>query len=257
MKTIRWGIIGCGNVTEMKSGPAFNKVPDSTLHAVMRRDENRLKDYAARHQVLLSFTDASALIHHPEIDAVYIATPPHVHEQYAIEALRANKFVYVEKPMATTVSACLNMQKVADELNGKLVIAHYRRELPLFLKVKSLLAENRIGVVHKVQLIMRKNKRDKNYYVNNWRINKEMAGAGFFYDLAPHQLDLVFYFFGPAQYYKGEATNKSGLYEVEDTVHGNIQLQNGVQFEGEWSFENNNIEEIDSFTITEIGRAHV
>ena len=250
MKTIRWGIIGCGNVTEMKSGPAFNKVPDSTLHAVMRRDENRLKDYAARHQVLLSFTDASALIHHPEIDAVYIATPPHVHEQYAIEALRANKFVYVEKPMATTVSACLNMQKVADELNGKLVIAHYRRELPLFLKVKSLLAENRIGVVHKVQLIMRKNKRDKNYYVNNWRINKEMAGAGFFYDLAPHQLDLVFYFFGPAQYYKGEATNKSGLYEVEDTVHGNIQLQNGVQFEGEWSFENNNIEEIDSFTIT-------
>ena len=142
MNEIRWGIIGCGNVTEVKSGPAFNLVANSKLLAVMRRDEKLLQDYALRHHVPLTFTNASELIQHPEIDAIYIATPPNVHEQYAIEALNANKFVYVEKPMATNVAACLNMQAVAHKLNGKLAIAHYRRSLPLFLKVKELLANS-------------------------------------------------------------------------------------------------------------------
>jgi predicted dehydrogenase len=236
MDTIRWGIIGCGNVTELKSGPAFNKVPYSKLMAVMRRDEALLKDYAIRHQVPYTFTNASELIHHPEIDAIYIATPPDVHEAYAIEALKANKFVYVEKPMATTVAACEQMQKVANELNGKLVIAHYRRALPLFLKVKELLEKQAIGKVAEVKISMHKKAGAKSDYENNWRVNRERAGGGFFYDLAPHQLDLVFYFFGKAIHYQGQASNQAGLYLVEDTVQGNIQLENEIQFIGDWNF---------------------
>lgn len=236
MQEIRWGIIGCGNVTEVKSGPAFNKVPHSKLVAVMRRDEKLLQDYATRHEVPYAFTNAYDLIQHPEVDAVYIATPPGVHEQYAIEALRSNKFVYVEKPMATTVAACLNMQKVANELNGKLVIAHYRRALPLFLKVKELLHQNTIGTIKDVKIIMHKKAADKSYYENNWRVNKEAAGGGLFYDLAPHQLDLVFYFFGNAISYKGFSKNKGGLYLVEDTVYGEMQLENHIKFTGDWCF---------------------
>ena len=110
-------IIGCGNVTEVKSGPAFNKVPNSRLLAVMRRDEALLKDYALRHKVPYTFNNASDLIQHPEVDAVYIATPPGVHEQYVMEALRAKKKVYVEKPMSTTVAACVRMQELANEVN--------------------------------------------------------------------------------------------------------------------------------------------
>ena len=236
MQEIRWGIIGCGNVAEVKSGPAFNKVPNSRLLAVMRRDKVLLKDYALRHNVPYTFNNAADLIQHPEVDAVYIATPPNVHEQYAIEALRANKFVYVEKPMATTVAACLNMQKVANELDGKLVIAHYRRALPLFLKVKELLQQNEIGKVYTVKINMQKNAANASYYINNWRVNKATAGGGLFYDLAPHQLDLVIYFFGEAFNYKGTANNKAGLYEVEDTVKGKMQLQNDIEFIGDWCF---------------------
>jgi predicted dehydrogenase len=236
MDMIRWGMIGCGSVTEMKSGPAFNKVPHSKLMAVMRRDEALLKDYAKRHQVPYTFTDASALIHHPEIDAIYIATPPDVHEAYAIEALKANKFVYVEKPMATSVAACEHMQQVAKEVGGKLVVAHYRRQLPLFLKVKELLAQNTIGNVTDVKIIMQKKAAPKTYYENNWRVNKERAGGGLFYDLAPHQLDLLFYFFGKANNYQGSANNIAGLYLVEDTVKGAMQMENGIQFTGEWCF---------------------
>jgi predicted dehydrogenase len=236
MQAIRWGIIGCGNVTEVKSGPAFNKVPNSRLLAVMRRDKVLLKDYALRHNVPYTFNNASDLIQHPEVDAVYIATPPNVHEQYAIEALMANKFVYVEKPMATNVAACLNMQKVANELNGKLVIAHYRRQLPMFLKVKMLLAQKHIGTITDVKIIMHKKAAPKAFYENNWRVNKEAAGGGLFYDLAPHQLDLVFYFFGNAVSYKGFSKNSGGLYLVEDTVYGEMQMENRIKFTGDWCF---------------------
>jgi len=249
MKEIRWGIIGCGNVTEVKSGPAFNLVPNSKLLGVMRRDQNLLQEYALRHHVPLTFKNASELIHHPEINAIYIATPPNVHEQYAIEALQAGKYVYVEKPMATTVKACLNMQTVANRLNGKLVIAHYRRSLPLFLKVKELLANNYIGKVNEVKIIMHKQAGPKSYYDNNWRVNKESAGGGLFYDLAPHQVDLVFNFFGDAISYQGKASNNAGLYEVEDTVNGNIQLQNDIHFEGEWLFAMKHGIEKDEFII--------
>jgi len=249
MQAIRWGIIGCGNVTEVKSGPAFNKVPNSRLLAVMRRDEALLKDYALRHNVPYTFNNASDLIQHPEVDAVYIATPPGVHEQYVMEALRAKKKVYVEKPMSTTVAACTRMQELANELDGKLVIAHYRRALPLFLKVKELLQQNEIGKVHAVKINMQKNAAPASYYSNNWRVNKAVAGGGLFYDLAPHQLDLVIYFFGEAINYSGIATNKAGLYEVEDTVTGKMQLQNGIEFTGDWCFAAETDTEKDEFII--------
>jgi predicted dehydrogenase len=249
MEKIRWGIIGCGNVTEMKSGPAFNKVPHSVLMGVMRRDEALLKDYASRHNVPYAFTNATDLINHPEIDAVYIATPPNVHEAYAIEALRANKMVYVEKPMATSVAACLRMQEVANEINGKLVIAHYRRALPLFLKVKALLEEKYIGKINAVHLTMHKKAGTPEYYTNNWRVDKEMAGGGLFYDLAPHQLDLVLYFFGQALSFSGNASNKGGFYAVEDTVHGEILLENNIRFQGDWCFAIEDNNEKDEFKI--------
>ena len=249
MQEIRWGIIGCGNVTEVKSGPAFNKVPNSKLIAVMRRDEALLKDYALRHKVPYTFTNASDLINHPEVDAVYIATPPGVHEQYVVEALLAKKKVYVEKPMSTTVAACLRMQEVSNQVKGKLVIAHYRRALPLFLKVKELLQQNEIGKLLTVKINMQKNAAEASYYNNNWRVNKAAAGGGLFYDLAPHQLDLVIYFFGEAFNYSGIATNKAGLYDVEDTVTGKMQLQKGIEFAGDWCFAAETEIEKDEFII--------
>src|SRR5688572_22425115 len=105
MDKINWGIIGCGDVTEVKSGPAFNRVRDSALVAVMRRDEAKVKDYASRHQVPAWYTDAQVLINDPGINAIYVATPPSTHEEYAIAALKAGKPVYVEKPMSVDTAS--------------------------------------------------------------------------------------------------------------------------------------------------------
>lgn len=237
-KPIRWGIIGCGDVTEKKSGPAFNKVPDSSLIAVMRRDTAKAKDYAERHGVPKWYDNATALINDPEINAIYVATPPKYHEAYAIASLQAGKPVYVEKPMFINLAGCLRMQEAARSAGGKLCIAHYRRALPMFLKIKALLAEEVIGKVRTVRLSMLQP--DQSTIIanteNNWRVDPDMAGAGLFFDLAPHQLDLIHYFFGPAKESFGIAENQAGLYKAEDVVTGIMRLENDILFTGQWCF---------------------
>ncbi|HET7898336.1 MAG TPA: Gfo/Idh/MocA family oxidoreductase, partial [Flavisolibacter sp.] len=125
---IRWGIIGCGDVTEVKSGPAFSKVPNSELVAVMRRDAAKAEDYARRHKVGKWYSDATALINDPDVNAIYVATPPLQHEDYTIQALKAGKPVYVEKPMAIDAAAAKRMVQAANETGTKLSVAHYRRQ---------------------------------------------------------------------------------------------------------------------------------
>jgi hypothetical protein len=96
---IRWGIIGCGDVTEVKSGPGFQKSTSSKLVAVMRRNAILAEDYARRHGVPKWYSDADALINDPEVDAVYIATPPGSHLEYALRVAAAGKPCHVETPI--------------------------------------------------------------------------------------------------------------------------------------------------------------
>lgn len=248
MEKICWGIIGCGNVTEVKSGPAFNKVEHSSLMAVSRRDEEKLADYVKRHQVPMSFTNALDLIHSDHINAIYIATPPDVREAYALEAMQLGKPVYLEKPMALNLAACKRLKAVSEKLGVKLSVAHYRRNLPLFMEVKNILSQDVIGAVKEVQITMLKKTDKAAQDPFNWRIDPSIAGGGYFYDLAPHQIDLVFYFFGKPRSFSGTSTNKAGLYKAEDFVQGTIELENGIVCKGLWDFSING-EEKDEFLI--------
>ena len=252
MTTIQWGIIGCGDVTEVKSGPAFNKVPHSRLVAVMRRNEARVKDYAHRHGVPRWYTDADALINDPEVNAVYIATPPLQHEDYTVRALRAGKPVYVEKPMALNAAAAARMAGAARQTGVKLTVAHYRREQPLFRKVKQLLEQGALGPIRLVQLRLLQPHRTKMIAQTEeaWRLNPAISGGGLFHDLAPHQLDLVRYFFGKPEAASGIAFNQGGHYKVPDTVSGQALLPGGVLFQGLWSFVAPEREKDDQLHIT-------
>jgi len=124
MQQVNWGIIGCGNVAELKSGPAFNKAEGSRLIAVMRRDAHKARDYAKRHLVPKWYSDADQLIRDPEINAVYVATPPLSHAQYSIAAMEAGKATYVEKPMAASWHDCVLMNETSKRTGVPLYIAH-------------------------------------------------------------------------------------------------------------------------------------
>lgn len=236
---INWGIIGSGDVTEVKSGPAFKKVPGSALVAVMRRDGAKAADYASRHQVAKWYTDADALIQDPGVNAIYIATPPDAHEAYALAAIKAGKPVYVEKPMALNFSAAQQMDAAATQAGVKLTVAHYRRQWPMFLQLKTLLQQQVIGEPRLVRLQFYKpapSTAELTDPKNAWRVNPAISGGGLFHDLAPHQLDILYYLFGDAESVSGIAANQGGHYPADDIVTGMIRFSNGVLFSGSWCF---------------------
>ena len=251
MQDIKWGIIGCGDVTEVKSGPAFNKVTNSSLVAVMRRDAVKAQDYARRHGVPKWYTHAADLISDPEVNAIYIATPPLQHEEYTLQALAAGKPVYVEKPMTLNAASAKRMAAAAIHHDVKLTVAHYRREQPLFLKIKSMLQEKVLGDIRFVQLQMLQSKSTDLIAssATNWRIDPAISGGGLFHDLAPHQLDLMVYYFGEVQHSSGIAVHQDGLHTADDLVTGQILFKNGIVFNGTWCFTVSKSDQTDSCEI--------
>ncbi|MHA7108820.1 Gfo/Idh/MocA family protein [Sunxiuqinia elliptica] len=238
LDTVKWGIIGCGNVTEKKNGPPLYKTPHSELVAVMRRNGKLAADYAKRHGAARWYDHADKLINDPEVNAVYIATPPNTHAQYAIQAMRAGKPVYVEKPMARTYAECQEMVRVSEETGVPLFVAYYRRALPLFVKVKELLDQGVIGQPLAVNIRFYRPNKELTQAGDqlSWRVLPEIAGGGLFYDLASHKLDFLDYLFGPIENVQGTASNVGGIYPAEDTVAASFEFANGVLGTGSWSF---------------------
>lgn len=235
MNIVRWGIIGVGDVTEVKSGPAFKEVAHSQLVAVMRRDAAKAADYARRHGVPRWYADADALINDPEVDAVYIATPPDSHAPYALRVAAAGKPCYVEKPMALNYAECQGMVDAFEKRSLPLLVAYYRRCLPSFVKVKSLIDEGALGAVRavNVRLFQPVKPADRE---GAWRVRPEVSGGGHFHDLASHQFDFLDFMLGPVAEARGLTGNQAGLYAAEDIVTAVFRFGSGVLGSGTWCF---------------------
>jgi predicted dehydrogenase len=229
MKTIRWGMIGCGDVTEVKSGPGFYKAEHSTLLGVTNRTLSKAQSYARRHGVPRVYPDAAALLADPEIDAVYIATPPSEHKALTLQAAAAGKHVYVEKPMGMNHAECLEMIAACEKAGVRLFVAFYRRAMPRFLKVKEWIEQGAIGDVCTVSVLQRQKPAPEELSPATlpWRVRGEISGGGKVLDMGVHVLDILVSWFGPITQAHGVTSNRGGLYAVEDTVtaswrHGEV-----------------------------------
>ena len=239
MKQINWGFIGCGELTEKKSGPAFNEVEGSQVVAVMSRSENKARSYAERHHIRKWYTDAQELIDDPDVNAIYIATPPSSHATFAIMAMRAGKPVYIEKPLAASYNDCIRINRISEQTGVPCFVAYYRRYLPYFQKVKEIIENGTIGKVINVQIRFSVPPRDLDYKNEKelpWRLQPDIAGGGYFYDLAPHQIDLLQNIFGVITRAHGYPANRAHLYKAEDTVSACFFFENGVTGSGSWCF---------------------
>lgn len=250
-KEVRWGVLGVGNVCELKSAPAMNHISHSKLVAVMRREEAKVKDYADRHGVSKWYTSAHDLIHDPEVNAIYIATPPNAHLELTRMAAEAGKPVYVEKPMARTYAECQEMISICEKHEVPLFVAYYRRALPHFVKIKQLMDEGKIGEIRTVHINLKQILEPDIIakLENNWRINPEVSGGGYFFDLASHQLDLLDFFFGKITHASGFSSNQAKAYEAEDVVIGSFAFESGVMGTGTWCFSTSASAEIDEVVI--------
>lgn len=239
LKSVKWGFIGCGEVTEKKSGPAFQQIEGSQIVAVMSRNKEKAQSYAERHNIPRFYTDAQSLVADPEVNAVYIATPPSSHATYAIMALRAGKPAYIEKPMAACYEDCLRINRIARLMDIPCFVAYYRRHLPYFQKVRELVNNGCMGRVLTVQIRFSVPPRELDYNSTDlpWRLQPDIAGrGGYFYDLAPHQIDLLQQMFGTIIEAEGYGANMAGLYKVEDTINACFRFDSGITGSASWCF---------------------
>lgn len=235
---IRWGMIGTGNVTELKSAPSFNKIEGSRLMAVGNRTPEKAENYARRHGIPSWHKDPYEVIRDPEVDAVYIATPPGSHVDYALETIKAGKPVYIEKPMARTWDECQIINRAAEETGVHVFVAYYRRSLAYFKKVKEIVDSGVLGKILNIHMQQYFPARDEDYQRENlpWRVIPEDSGGGYFHDVGCHALDILFYIFGDPLEVSGKACNVGGLYIPEDSLSASLLLPNKVLVSGSWSF---------------------
>jgi 1,5-anhydro-D-fructose reductase (1,5-anhydro-D-mannitol-forming) len=247
MTTVQWGIIGCGDVTEVKSGPAFQKARGSSLLAVTRRDRAKAEDYARRHNVPRVHASAGDLIRDPDVDAVYIATHPDSHCELACRVAEARKPCLVEKPMATTHAECVRMLEAFERAGTPLWVAYYRRALPRFVMLRDLLESGWMGRTTSVHVDVREPLATGSSAAG-WRFNRTLAGGGLFFDKGSHCVDLLDFLVGPVEAACGVAVNTGGSYEVEDVTAATFRMPGNVTGAGLWNF--NAGVSADAFVIT-------
>ena len=236
-KTINWGIIGAGAVCEKKSGPAYQKAEGFHLKAVMQRNFDKAKNFAKRHGVETHTDNADELINNSEIDAVYIATPPNSHLEYALKVAEAGKICCVEKPMAVTFKECETMFSAFKKNNVPLFVAYYRRSLPRFLQIKTWIDNEDIGDIRHIQWSFYKPANDIDFSGNyNWRTDQDIALGGYFDDLASHGLDFFHYILGDIESVTGISTNQQHLYSAKDALSASWIHKNGVTGSAFWNF---------------------
>jgi len=240
--TIRWGMIGCGDVAEVKSGPGFQNAAGSELVAVMRRRSDLAADYARRHGVRAWYDDPAALINAADVDAVYIATPPGAHAELALMVCAARKPAYVEKPMARTHAECRRMIDAFAAAGVPLFVAYYRRALPRFLRARDLVASGALGRVTGASYrLAGPYHRDIEAAVRDsvplpWRVQAEHAGGGLILDLGCHTLDMLDFILGPLEDVRGSASNVATPHLVEDGVAMTFRTADGALGAAQWIF---------------------
>jgi len=235
MDAVRWGMIGCGDVAEVKAGPGFQNATGSTLLAVMRRDIEKARDFARRHGVSRVHTTATDLIGDPDVDAVYIATPPVSHCELALAVARARKPCLVEKPMAMNHAECARMLEAFEDAGAPLWVAFYRRALPRYLLVRDLLGERAIGHLTSVQVEVF-DRLASGERARAWRFNAGIAGGGLFLDMGSHCMDMIDFLVGPVQEVSAVALNTGATYEVEDVTVAAFRAGEQVAGSGVWNF---------------------
>ena len=251
MQKVIWGIIGAGDVCEIKSAPAMYSIKNSEVKMVMRRDALKAADYAQRHGIAHWTTDLDEILNDKEINAIYIATPPDSHAELTIKAAQAGKAVYVEKPMATSYAECLKMIDICEKYNVPLFVAYYRRTLDGYLKVKEMIESRLIGDIRFITIDMNQPIisdiiANQQY---NWRVIPEISGGGYFHDLASHQFDFLDFLFGEIVEAHGITANQSNSYKADDIVSASFKFKNGVIGTGTWCFSINSISERDNIRI--------
>ena len=218
--SIKWGIIGCGDVAEHKGGPALYNVEDSELLGVTDINLEKAKDFANRHNAKKYYATAEEMLNDKEINAVYVATPVRFHCEYSIQSAEAGKHVLCEKPFAMNAEENKQMIEVCRKNKVKLAAAYYRRFFPHIQKIKSLIAEGAIGDIVLAQSNYTGYYNPAKIYpddLSQWRTDPQMAGGGVVMNCGSHRIDLLGYLLDDVAEVSAFVDTLHCNYSVEDS----------------------------------------
>ena len=231
MSTLKWGLVGYGDLAEKRVASALQSASGSELSGVWGRSPQRTQDFAARHGIASAFDSLEDLVR-SDVDAVYVCTPPESHLEYSLAALNAGKHLLVEKPMASSVEDCSLIIEAAQANQVTLGVAYYRRGYPKMQKIKELIDGGVLGIPTWVNIAAHSWFAPNADDPKHWRVEKaQSAGGGAVADIGVHRFDLLDYWLGPSKVLFSDAqrlVHKDAHYEVEDGLSAVLQLKNGA-----------------------------
>ncbi|MFO8081226.1 MAG: Gfo/Idh/MocA family oxidoreductase [Armatimonadota bacterium] len=228
--TVRWSIVGCGDITNKAVAPAINEQPDAEIVSFFSNTAERAEQMRREHGAERSTTNLPEAIEAEDVDAVYVASPVHRHAAETIAAVRAGKHVICEKPMALTVAAGERMIDAAEDAGVHLSIAYYRRFFEKSRRIRSLLEHGAIGVPIACEISICSRPAIGVDSPKYWRFMPEKSGGGALMDIGSHRLDLACYFLGPAKEVSGyvDTLDRGGEMQVPDTECILARMENGA-----------------------------
>ena len=188
MERVRLGVLGAGNIAEMNVA-GYLQHPDCDVLAVCDVDADVARDAAERWGVPKVYTDLDAMLADPDIDAVEVLTPTHLHHRHVLAALEAGKHVSVQKPVANTIEDAQEMGRAAREAGRTLRISECFVHYPPLELAKQLIADGAIGrptgarirtIVGQTDSAFQANLRPEGY---GWRLDKRSPGGHLFDDM--------------------------------------------------------------------------
>ena len=228
-RRVGWGLVGCGDIARKRVAPALRDLENCELVAVSRADAARAESFAGEFGAKRWHADWRELIEDPEVEAIYVATPVHLHAEQAVAAAEAGKHVLCEKPMALTVAECERMNAAA-EANGVLLgVAYYRRFYPAVGRVREILESGEIGAPVVAQMNAFERFDPAPDHPRRWLLDKRRSGGGPMFDFGCHRIEVLYNLFGDVAAVKGLASNVLYEREVEDTACAVLQFKNGTQ----------------------------
>ncbi len=222
--TIRWGVIGVGDIANKRVAAALQADERSELVAVCRRSKAELDAFADQYEVQARFRDAFELLATPEIDAVYIATPVDCHCPQTIAAAEAGKHVLVEIPMALAPDECSRMIDACAAANVALGVAYYRRFYPVVGRAAELIKSGKLGRVLSIACVTGNPNR---FPSDDWRVVLARGGGGPLMDIGSHRLDLFAQLMGDVTSIKSSLIH-SPDYEAEQAATVTLQFASGA-----------------------------
>jgi predicted dehydrogenase len=228
VKRLRWGLIGCGDISSKRVAPALRDLPNCEFVAVSRSNFDLAESFAKQFGARRWIQDWRELVADPEIDAVYVATPVHLHAEQAIAAGLAGKHVLCEKPMAMTVKECDAMIAACLDGGVKLGIAYYRHFYPAIEFIKSIIAKGEIGIPVLTQINVFEKFDPGPSNPRRWLVDAELSGGGPMLDFGCHRVEVLLDLFGDATRINGLAANIVFDRKVEDTASALLQFAGGT-----------------------------